>query len=405
MMQNNPDRAVSGMPAGLIACRLGGEQLHIVKIAPDALWLRLSELFVPQGRLEMCFHHLDGSRRIVCIEQYCAGEARRDDCGALVRLSFENKDYQANFHRAMSDYAAYIRAFSDGMPGDMVGYPYEADENFEDPSDCDFSYLHFPENREICISLRQPADYALYLDHSLPVFLEKYAADHRLSKIIRPDRLYVSNGFCRQLFPDDETLRAIIRRAGEDALALTLVTAPDPRLSEAILQCWNGEMLVNDWGLLYRLQAYPQIQPILGTLLNKRRKDPRLCYVPALEKEMLSQNAVNSYTYRQFLQKYRVNRWEFERCGYDFDLPEGSCSLHLPFYQTNTSVFCPLRALCEHGDRGFQNDDAACPRYCENNGLLYPAHLKLLWRWNSLFALDDRPLDDLPGFDRIVLNF
>ena len=72
---------------------------------------------------------------------------------------------------------------------------------------------------------------------------------------------------------------------------------------------------------------------------------------------------------------------------------------------------CPrhqsTRALCLHGDRGRQADAAHCPRYCENNVILYPAHLKMLGRWNSLLALDSSlaALCEPARFDRWVLNF
>ncbi len=36
------------------------------------------------------------------------------------------------------------------------------------------------------------------------------------------------------------------------------------------------------------------------------------------------------------------------------EVPEGKNSMHLPFYQTNTSQYCPLYAACTKGSRSAQ---------------------------------------------------
>lgn len=66
----------------------------------------------------------------------------------------------------------------------------------------------------------------------------------------------------------------------------------------------------------------------------------------------------------------------------------GKNSLHLPFYQTNTSQYCPLYALCTTGDRGTQQLAEHCPKFCEKYALLYPEHLHMAGRYNSLFGVD-----------------
>lgn len=68
--------------------------------------------------------------------------------------------------------------------------------------------------------------------------------------------------------------------------------------------------------------------------------------------------------------------------------PREKTSLHLPFYQTNTSQYCPLYALCTTGDRGTQQLAEHCPKFCEKYALLYPEHLHMAGRYNSLFGVD-----------------
>lgn len=402
MKINELENAVTDIPAGLIACRLGGRQLHISSMAENGICLRLASEQDVRGRLELCFRGMDGSREYISVDNYQTGPAHRDDCGVLVRLFFSDADYVSQFRRSMALYADYVRAFAEGEVQQLADYPAHLDGDFAQTRTP--LQLHLPPDREICVSLHDPELYALYLNHGPGDFLQSYAAEKRVSGIEKIHRLYIGNGFCRQLFPDEECLRRLLEKAGKEGLAVTLVTAPDPRLPEQLPAAYSGEILANDWGLLHRLQKFPRIEPVLGTLLNKRRKDPRMHFKPDLNPDLLRETAINSPEYRDFLRSLGVQRLEFERCGYDYQLPGGKCSLHLPFYQTNTSVYCPTRALCEHGDRARQSDDAACPRYCMNNGLRYPAHLKMFARWNSLFALDDREMDGFPGFDRIVIN-
>ena len=48
----------------------------------------------------------------------------------------------------------------------------------------------------------------------------------------------------------------------------------------------------------------------------------------------------------------------------------------------------------------------ACSRFCSRNTLLFPLHLKMLGKWNSLLALDAAPdAAFMRKFDRWVLNF
>lgn len=400
-MKNN-DSAVTGIPAGLIACRLNGRPLHISSISENGLTLRLASMEDACGTLEVCFRQESGKWNRVSIHDYQTGPAHCDACGVLIRFSFFDADYAADFRRSMAFYADYIRAFAEDDVQSLTDYPSHLDADFSDAFD--FSNLRLPPDKEICISLHDPRLYALCLDHSQEEFLKLYSEEKQIPQIKKIHRLYIGNGFCRQLFPDSETLSKLLAKARREAIAVTIVTSPDPRVPDELLKTYSGEMLVNDWGLLHRLRNYPQIEPLFGTLLNKRRKDPRMRYKPDLNSGLLRQSSVNSPEYRDFLRSMGIERIEFERCGYDYDVPMGKCSLHLPFYQTNTSVYCPTRALCEHGDRGYQADDGGCPRYCMNNCVRYPAHLRMLGRWNSVFAADERPMDDLPGFDRIVLN-
>ena len=95
------------------------------------------------------------------------------------------------------------------------------------------------------------------------------------------------------------------------------------------------------------------------------------------------------------------------------DIAAGHNSLHLPFYQTNTSQLCPLYARVTYNNRGHQISVDNCGMLCRKFYFSYPKHLKMLGMYNSIFAFDEDILhnEDIirnyisQGIDRIVLNF
>lgn len=125
---------------------------------------------------------------------------------------------------------------------------------------------------------------------------------------------------------------------------------------------------------------------------------------------LLSRNGLDDADFREWLAELGVTRFEYEACGYAPSIAPGRHSLHLPFYQTNTSHACPLAASCFGLDPG--QDVPDCRHICETRARLYPDELHMVGRYNSLFALDPNilaspaPLSRLlaSGVDRIVVN-
>ena len=93
-------------------------------------------------------------------------------------------------------------------------------------------------------------------------------------------------------------------------------------------------------------------------------------------------------------------------------LLKGKNSLHITFYQKNTSQYCPLYAVCAERERGKQKLVTNCPHFCEQKVLLYPKHLNMVGRYNSLFGVDTEMLQHpekleayvTAGIDRLVLG-
>ena len=300
---------------------------------------------------------------------------------------------------------------------------------FQEPDDLpDFSFLN-TDTPELAIELDRPELYTSYLNMNFSDWLSQYWASNHLSwhplSRLQLTRLYIGNQFCHLLFPKEDVLFALMDKTWADGLAVTLsfsylrefMLKPIQQLLET-LNFWcqkhqtTVEIVVNDWAMADLLTAFPHLHPILGVLINKRRKDPRLSYKKG-ELSALSENSINADFYRNFLaETCRITRYEEESCSYLPELPEGKHSLHLPFYQTNTSQYCPLYARCKRGSRGAQTLPKDCPHWCREYAFLYPAHLHMLGRYNSLFALDTGILRSpellggwlREGVDRLVVN-
>ena len=285
---------------------------------------------------------------------------------------------------------------------------------------------------ELALELDRKALYTDYLQMPLSDFAARYAGNsigvcrEILQAKRKPDRLYIGNQFCHLLFPDEVLLFEMMEKAVAERLEITLVfsymreyqldsVAHLLRKADLWCQAHNCqiEVVVNDWGMAEILKNQTEnLVPCLGTLLNKCKKDPRISYKMG-DKKLFEKNCLNAEFYRDFLRNhYRISRFEWEACGYIQQFPVGKNSLHLPFYQTNTSQYCPLRAVCISGKRGRQNLAKKCPGYCEEYAFLYPEHLHMMGRYNSLFGMDMEALKDEKileiyinhGVDRMVIG-
>lgn len=425
---------VEDLPSGLCACRLDGTEIRIAAISPRALLLRTPEALDLSGALQLYFYRPEkGEYEVQTLKAYSSDPARRENGAVLTRLCFDDPICAASIRRMLNDYARFLEIRSEqgasAYAAAIAAYPAQADTAFPDsPSAACAEWLtHLPpmppisDASGLAIELNCPELWQLYLRTPISEFGAAYGRARRLPKswqpLPQPNRFYIGNPFCRHLFPDNQTLRAIAAKAQSEGIALSLVTA-DLRMDSAqqadriaaFAQECAAELVINDWGMLHRVQRLRgELKIVLGSQLNRRRKDPRMIYKRGLENrsDLIARNSLNDAAWLAFLRDLGIERLEYESCGVIPILPALPCSLHLPFYQTNTGLWCPLKAICEHGSRGAQQPANACSAWCERNALIYPDHLKLIGRWNSLLALDYHcdAAAALQGFDRWVLNF
>ena len=457
------------IPYGLLSGFMDRKEIRITELGEDGFQFRLvkkcleSEKFKPQ-KFVVCFYDMKAATyRKVEIRQFeiesvpCIQGREERGCSDLQTdkkiderefyrqyfVKVNKEDYVSEVQRLAGEYSRYIRLKLDGDDGELAkvltGYPAELDEihcaSLEEQKKRNIS---MPEeikglwdNTEFALELNHTSMYDQYLHQPLQDFLVSYWRQNNLIHSWlasrTPDRLYIGNQFCHNLFPTEGQLFFIMEKMRSEGLTITLafsymrefmITSVEKLLEKVDNWCcthdMNVEIVVNDWAMAEILheKTSSHLSPVFGTLLNKRKKDPRMKYKSG-DTALFQKNSLNAEFYREFLaEEFNIYRYEWESCGYPQEFPPGKNSLHLPFYQTNTSQYCPLYALCTTGDRGMQQLAEQCPKFCEKYALLYPEHLHMAGMYNSLFGVDKTFLEEpemrkkIKGVrpDRIVVN-
>ena len=443
------EEGVEGIPSGLISCFLGEKAVAIIKIATRSLTLRLEEAFEGQPRLSLKFYHFaSGSYEQVVVEHYEKKSMEKHPFWIVVKLEIHQETYEKQVKRVLQDYNRYVLLKNQGEENEfsqkMVGYPAQKDNEFysfysEQKRDWMLEIDHPEESLkeleqvEFAITLNQEWLYQLYLKQPIKEYMRHYLRENHALHIgilqQKISRLYIGSEYCHLLGPSEEMLFKLLEKAKQEGLEVTLCftymrECYIDKMTELMvhLKAWCDEnqrtleIVINDWGMLKLIEGKTDVlKPILGTLLNKRSKDPRYVYKQgyAQNKERLAKNSLNQPAYQVLLKQYGIKRYEYEACGYQMEIPSEGHSLHFPFYVTNISQYCPLHAMCAHLQRGHQSFVTQCPQYCKDYIFAYPKHLKMVGRFNALFAFDDTLLKDNrylvkyvhQGIDRLVLNF
>lgn len=352
------------------------------------------------------------------------------------RAEVDSAKYRTLAKKLSSEYLEYIEdrlTLSDSeLSHKRTGYPAEADNEFAtdlteqrkiwatetkektDQKSWEPVFEAVTEGRlSLGIALENRALVEKYLSRPITEFIteywrEQFYEDHPLAKM-PVNALYVGNPYCLRLFPETDVILAVLRKAEKEGLRVKLVLAPVPEseLEEIcgkvtdIEQRWQAEKrqekclnqeehwrekrvkrtdileeslswMANDVGMLRFLQMHGNAES--GVLMEKRRRDPRLGYLGTVssdgKRDCPAENEENT------ARKYA----EFD------NLMTSGTTVFAPFYQTNTATFCTLFACMQNGSRGKQERVKRCPEYCMQNGFLYPKHLHMIGRYNSLFG-------------------
>ncbi len=321
---------------------------------------------------------------------------------------------------------------------------YEADKNNDFHKDYDTAVkewfghaLKYEDCKEVmeqvqgCFVVENVDDYQMFLNSSVESFINKKLTRLGLEHTFKAanfKRVYIGNQFCHNLFPNKELLLRLMDKAKECNLDITIAftymreTLIDQvREQVQLIDDWAQkhnrkiEIIINDWGMLNFLAGKEErLLPVLGVLLNKRKKDPRTLRKIGIEKytSYLQENNLNTELFQDFLKKHNIERVEYESHIIPNKYIAMKASLHVPYYQTNTSQYCPLYAQCAHLNRDHQELITSCTKYCRNFVMMFPKDVDAIGRYNSIFGIDTAILRDRKVFqfikdsevDRLVLN-
>ena len=456
---------ISMIPFGLLSGFMDGKEIRIIELAEEGLRLRLSEKAASPESFLVCFYDMEQASyheieiRNYTIEKDKVSSELAEFCTEYT-VFVNNESYRQEVRKLQGQYSRYIRLKleddDEELARVLTGYP--------EKKPVDYYNLEERQNYslETAIEIDRPELYREYLQNDIKQLTEQCYEWKRITRNqsgsdkqnSNPDsasnigyrfnlnRIYIGNQFCHLLFPSEKELFMMLEKAYKESLGITIAFSYIREfMLESIEKLVNRlaqwcrekdtciEIIINDWAMadiIVRQNAESEIKksedvnemrqcliPCLGILLNKRKKDPRFLYKKG-DKSLYSQNNLNADFYCEYLQReFGIQRYEWESCGYEQEFPQGKNSLHLPYYQTNTSQYCPVHAICTTGNRGTQHLIKECLHYCSTYTLTYPKNLNMTGRFNSLFGIDKELLEHPEkiagyinaGINRLVISW
>ena len=453
------------IPFGLLSGFMDGKEIRIIELAEEGFRFRLAEKAASPESFLVCFYDMEqADYHEIEIRNYTIEE---DNVSSeLVEFCMEytvlvnSESYRQEVRKLQGQYSRYIRLKleddDEELARALTEYPEKKPVNYYSLEERQNYSL------ETAIEIDRPELYREYLQNDIKQLIEQCYEWKRITgnqldsnkQNDSPDnksnighglnlnRIYIGNQFCHLLFPDEKELFMMLEKAYKESLGITIAFSyirefmlkPIEELINRLAQWCKEkdtciEIVINDWAMadiiakqnaelaIKKSEAINEMRqyliPCLGILLNKRKKDPRFPYKRG-DKSLYSQNNLNADFYRKYLQsEFGIQRYEWESCGYEQEFPQGKNSLHLPYYQTNTSQYCPLYAICTTGNRGIQYLVKECSHYCSIYRLSYPKHLNITGRFNSLFGIDKELLNHPEkikayanaGIDRLVIGW
>ena len=443
---------ISMLPFGILAGYWGDKEVRITAISEYGFQTRLAAPATAEQKnapWELAFYdQKTASYQRILLRDATFLQEKEEDFDVVYTFATEQEDYRNAVQHLALQYSQYIRWKMEdddaALAEQMTGYPAEQDafhlESLEEQKKVWFSgitketFVALQNSAagsgqpiELALELDRPEWYKAYLSMESGVFFDAYFRKNQIPDppLFHPDRLYIGNAFCPHLAPTEEELFALMDKACRESFSITLtfpflleenLSETQQRLQRLAEWCERKnktvELVVNDWGTAHLAAHFPVFSICLGILLNKRKKITG--WPTSWETaHYLRKNSVHAAFYRKYLKaEFQIERYEWESCGNTGTgkFPEGKNSMHLPFYQTNTSQYCPLYVACTKGSRSAQMPVRECPRFCEKQAFLYPEHLRMMGRYNSLFGVDldvwkrMREMLKLCGVDRVVVN-
>jgi hypothetical protein len=246
------------------------------------------------------------------------------------------------------------------------------------------------------------------------------------------DRIYLGCEFCEQLLPDPQEVLAAHAFTVNHGIGLTVVT---PYVTNAGLQrvCRilrelsdrPVEVVFNDLGVLEAIRRHPNVVPVMGRLLTKQKRCPRInrlcgkqsdprvvnvgsCRVtmhsmpiPEVVRQHYRASNVDVPAMQRFYRQFGIARAELDCLDVGVAVrPAGvAVSLYAPFAYLTTSHVCTTPST------GSGCETQSCRRECLVSGRLLRTSLfsnPILMRGKTQFARQRLPHPLPPSVDRLV---
>ncbi|WP_143415293.1 hypothetical protein [Geobacillus sp. E263] len=198
-----------------------------------------------------------------------------------------------------------------------------------------------------------------------------------------PTRLYFGSEFCQYRIPKEADLKTAYAFAKENGYDFTFVTpyVPEAGMRKLLpLLEWletegsGVEVVVSDWGVLYMIvTTFPSLQPVVGRLLNKMIRDPRVAHrydqteAPKQAKEVFFHSSFETASFQTFFRRFHVKSVEYDsfiQTVHALKTPL-SISLHLGFAVIATGRSCLVGTLHQPKEKKFKGD-VSCKQQCRH---------------------------------------
>ena len=237
-------------------------------------------------------------------------------------------------------------------------------------------------------------------------------------------RLYFGNEFCEQLIPSRADLQQFLDFASENSLDFTFVTpyvtnrglGRLEKLFEKIAQNKpDSEVVFNDYGVFRVLNSrYNQLEPVMGRLLNRMKRGPRLMMVidklPSTTVEYFRSSNLTVPVLTEFLNAHQVRRVELDNVlqGIDFHLDNLEASLYIPFAYVTTTRLCLVNS-CDIAEREEMIGIFPCKQECQKYTFYLRSEVMpviLIRKGNTIFFENGVLPDNVEekGITRVVIE-
>jgi hypothetical protein len=213
-------------------------------------------------------------------------------------------------------------------------------------------------------------------------------------------RLYFGNEFCQYLLPTVLDMEHVLDFAR--SLNFTLVTpyVTDEGLAalKSVLDLVSqrkseSEVVFNDWGVLSILRdQYPSLEPVMGRLLNKMKRGPRLVTVL----NCMTEDSI------EYFRSSNLNVFQ----GIAFDFGEMELSLYMPFAYVTTTRACLVNA-CDIPEKRDLVGIFPCQQECQKYTFYLESEVMpvtLVRRGNTVFFRNEEIPQGFGRVSRVVIE-